>query len=369
MFKKIVSQLSLSPATIEQVARYAKTTRQNQRLYGWAFIILAAVTILYGAALLTQPVHTSSPTSNDLVPGGLPSADSILSAYDANTNGFQDATRILGINRQILAKAVSQESCSPTDMRYITGRTLYSQAADTQEYQFKNTPPLFIQPASIHSDISGWCGISTEGIAFTILTSDGNIATAALPATPVQQPSPLTRAITVDSDTLSATNDITFTLTVKNDSTSAITEDVWITTGDIDEYAHISYASAGGIISVASHQILWPQLTIPANGAQTMTFTAHLNQPVDETAQQRHNTYAYDCTVQATFGTTATAHISCPLSKDIEQILFSLPPLYPPIGITIFILLTLFCGFNYFALRLQSKELRIIRTQINTGGL
>jgi hypothetical protein len=141
MFKKIVSQLSLSPATIEQVARYAKTTRQNQRLYGWAFIILAAVTILYGAALLTQPVHTSSPTSNDLVPGGLPSADSILSAYDANTNGFQDATRILGINRQILAKAVSQESCSPTDMRYITGRTLYSQAADTQEYQFKNTPP------------------------------------------------------------------------------------------------------------------------------------------------------------------------------------------------------------------------------------
>lgn len=43
MFKEIVSQLSFSPAMVERLSTYARTTRQQQRLSGWSLVVLSVL--------------------------------------------------------------------------------------------------------------------------------------------------------------------------------------------------------------------------------------------------------------------------------------------------------------------------------------
>ena len=43
MFKEIVSKLSFSPAMVERLSTYARTTKQQQRLSGWSLVVLSVL--------------------------------------------------------------------------------------------------------------------------------------------------------------------------------------------------------------------------------------------------------------------------------------------------------------------------------------
>ncbi len=368
MFKKIISQLSLSPATIEQVARYAKKVQVKQRLYGMAAITLAITSLLYGFVIIFHPTYSSSQTANDLVPGGVASPDSIVSAYDTDTGEFRDAAKLLDITRSDLTQ-VNPEPCTvdTSIYKYSTGAIAYAASADEHTYTLPSERPLYIRPSAAISKASGWCGETQAGVQFAIIEADGNIATSSLPNTPTAT-TPLVLSQNVSTEQAKSNETATWRLTVANPSSDEVTQDVWFDTGDITEYADITSVSHNGLVSSKEHRILWPGMTIAPYQSIDLTVEATVYHPLDETAQQRHNTHAYDCVMTSSFGNTAEVVVACPATKQLEKLLYDLPSFGNTAGLLLFSGLFLVSLLAYLSLRLHAKELRIIRAQVNTGG-
>jgi hypothetical protein len=365
MFKKIVSQISLSPATVEQVALYAKRVQKKRALYGWAAIILATTSILYSLVMVFNPAYTSSPSANDLVPGGLPTKESILSAYDMNTGGFRDAATLFSMSRDDIARVTS--ACDKSPIAYTTGRVSYGDASDESVHLLANESPIYIRAVDPSVVLDMWCGTTGHGDSFAIVKADGNIVTSSTPkATP--KTTLLTRTITADRDTAKPGESLIWRLLAVNTSQDTTTQDLWLDIGDLSEYGHVTAASQDGIISNQEHRILWPDITVAPGESVALTVDAVIYTPIDETARQRHNLQSHDCKISLSFGNNSEVSLSCPLTKQTEQIFSSLPPIHNIVSLALCIVLFLISLTCYLSLSLQLKELRIIRTQVNTGG-
>lgn len=252
MFKKVVSQLSFSPATVERVADYARSVRQRQRLHGWAIVALIVFGVVYGITLAFPPETAADPAHTPEQP--------------------------------------------------VLNHTL----------QYTHSPDI------------------TEA---------------------------------------SSDQSITWGLVISNPSNMPITDDIWFLTDDINHYADITSISDSGIVSDSDHRILWPDTTIAPGGSTNFTVTARVHSPISEKAGQLNNPASHDCRITTTFGTTEEVAINCPVLKRVEAILQQLPAVPPAAGITGYIIIFSLNLIAYISLRLRSKELRIIRTQLNTGGL
>lgn len=110
MFRKIVSQLSFSPALVGQLNFYAKRLRKEQvtRRVGLVFVALALVVQSLVVFQAPDPANASNP--NDMVPGGLGlgssrSINNFLGPYDRNERRLKDVMNYFGITRQEIASA------------------------------------------------------------------------------------------------------------------------------------------------------------------------------------------------------------------------------------------------------------------------
>ncbi|GEM_PF-3771368 len=367
MFRKIISQLSLSPATIEQVARYAKTVQQKQRLYGTAAVLLAITSVFYALTLILHPSYNPAPTANDLISGGAPSIDTILSAYDTNIGNFRDTVDLLNITRENLEAVSPSDACqSPAaDLHYVTGRVAYGN--HVQSHIFPGEQPVYIYSTPKADHLSGWCGADREGNQFIIIKADGNIAFTSLPETPPAS-TDISQSLTTENAHTEPGETVTWKLSTTNTSNYPITKDLQFDFGDIAEYAEYITADFNGIVSSQNHRILWPSVEILPGQSIDMTVTATTKHPIDETSRQRHNPHAYDCTMTAWFGNESRTNVDCPLPKQVEQVLYTLPPVNNLLSLSIFIGLSLLSLAAYLSMRLHAKELRIIRMQLNTGG-
>lgn len=162
---------------------------------------------------------------------------------------------------------------------------------------------------------------------------------------------------------------ITWTLSVVNQTENTLTEDVQFVTADIDEYAHVLGASAGGVIADKDHYVLWPNVTLDPADRQTFSVSTRVDQPISHQALSATNSASHDCRMSAIFGDRVNVDVNCPVTKRLEFALSQLPP--QPLSLAAYIGagLLLVDLVAYLALRLHSNELRIIRKQINTGGL
>lgn len=362
MFKKIISQLSLSPATVERLGEYAKEVRQQQHLMGWAAIILWCLVTASIFVFVLPLSLSSSQTTNDLVPGGLSSPDAVISAYDNNVDGFRDTASLLSIERSDLQTI---DSCkSPDGLHYITGKNSYASTPQERIYQLPNAELVYIRDTpTLPSHATGWCG-EAGATDFMISAADGNIYTSALPAEPAVEHG-LIRTHTLNHTEGART--LTWNLSLANRSAAPVTEDVSFSVGDMNEYATITSISSDGILSNTDHHILWPNVELAPDQELTLPVTAVFDTPVDETAQQAHNPHSYDCRIATTFGNTISADVPCSLTKQIETFFHSLPSTSSLISFFVFLGLAIITSGAYFCLRLQTKELRLIRTHLNTG--
>jgi hypothetical protein len=109
MFRKIVSNLSFSPALVGQLGFYAKRLRKEEttRRLGVFFVILAMV--VQSLAVFNPPTPANAADSNDLIYGGIRPSDGGLSiflkSYDNNVNGLHDVINYFGITRDEIASA------------------------------------------------------------------------------------------------------------------------------------------------------------------------------------------------------------------------------------------------------------------------
>ena len=179
----------------------------------------------------------------------------------------------------------------------------------------------------------------------------------------------LQRTHTPDTTEASSNQLVTWSLVVSNPSAAPITDDIWFLTDDISYYAEITSVSNDGIISDSNHRILWPDITVLPGESTHLTVTARVHSLINEKAAQTNNPASHDCRVTTIFGTTEEVTINCPALKQVEAVLQQLPSMHSALGIVGYIIIFALNLIAYFALRLRSKELRIIRAQLNTGGL
>lgn len=58
MFQKIVSQISFSPAMVEQLSDYANVLKRRQRISGWSLVIVSLLLVLQGIITFLPPTGT-----------------------------------------------------------------------------------------------------------------------------------------------------------------------------------------------------------------------------------------------------------------------------------------------------------------------
>ena len=361
MFKEIVSQLSFSPATVERLSAYASNVKREQYISGWASIVLCFVLLIHLITLFLPPSTSYVASSNDLITGGFTSKDMMLLAYDDNTEGFRDAVDLLKISRSDLVDSKEQPA-APT-LTYTTGLTPY---ADDSERGY-NLPihTVYLR----HADAShylqhGWQGVTSDGNPFYITANDGNIFSAALPSREPNR-SKLSYSHTVGEITANKT--IQWKLVITNDTNSDIQEDVEFSVADIEEYATIE-TPFGAISSDAQHLIVWPGTLLSPGESKTVFVTAHIDMGAGETPLGIANTRSYDCALSSAFGNAQEWPVPCSPIKRIELISHQLPQITSIVPTILYISLSAISLLSYLSLRQRSKEIRIIRTQLNTGG-
>ena len=110
MFRKIVSQLSFSPALVGQLGFYARRLRKEEATRRLGLIFVALALVVQSLVVFQGPESANASNANDFVPGGLGlganrSLDNFLRPYDANTNHLQDIMTSAGVTRAEIASA------------------------------------------------------------------------------------------------------------------------------------------------------------------------------------------------------------------------------------------------------------------------
>src|SRR5438309_5999691 len=99
MFKTIVSQLSLSPSAVSQLAFYAKRLKQERITRTFSAIAAVLMVGLQFATILAPPTTSNAASPGDIMYGGIVSKDDILNKYDASPE-LKALYNRFGISRQ-----------------------------------------------------------------------------------------------------------------------------------------------------------------------------------------------------------------------------------------------------------------------------
>ncbi len=104
MFRKLVSNVSFSPALVGQLSFYARRLRQEEaiRRLGLIFTVLALV--VQSFAVFSAPEPANAASSNDMVYGGIKSRDDMLRHYDKDKK-LRNIFDMAGITRQDIKKS------------------------------------------------------------------------------------------------------------------------------------------------------------------------------------------------------------------------------------------------------------------------
>jgi hypothetical protein len=203
MFRKIVSNLSFSPAIVGQLGFYAKRLRKEEttRRLGLVFVALALVV---QSLVVFQPSESANAAStNDFVSGGLGlganrSLDNFIRPYDANTNNLQDIMNYFGITRGEIA-AASYSSWITGEKLSWGFQTRYSYAQGERAVAIPNASgspvtTVYGHPMKINNGantrIYGWIGYSQKMGWFAIMQACGNLVTDTTPTPPPPPPPP-----------------------------------------------------------------------------------------------------------------------------------------------------------------------------------
>lgn len=207
MFRKIVSNLSFSPALVGQLGFYAKRLRKEEATRRMGLIFVALALVVQSLAVFQPPESANAASTNDFVPGGLGlgsnrSINNFLTPYDANLNNLKDIMNYVGITRDQIA--------SSTFTSWITDNTLswghnphFSAAQGEQSVNIINAnrqsiTTVYARPnklyGSANTRIYGWVGHSARVGWFAIMQACGNLVTNLVPPpppVPVPPPAPV----------------------------------------------------------------------------------------------------------------------------------------------------------------------------------
>ncbi len=395
MFRKLVSNLSFSPALITQVGFYAHRLRQEEvtRRTTVVFVVLALV--VQSLAVFSPPESANASSEQDLIRGGVKNLDDLMSRYDKNTDDIKDIYTTLGIERHELLATHPGTFNSRDDIYSISRYGQYSAEQGETSFSYKRSSGgngvRFISPLALadttaqkqrtgtpyraligHSAKIGW---------FAIITSSASVATKGYPSTitPASSVASSTLVKTISVKNLSqgadgtrssarAFDKLSYTIAVKNTGKNTAQIQLSLNLTDALEYASL-VDDGGGELSPTTKTLTWNTVSIPAGESQQRTFALQLFSTVPSSPSGVSNGNSYDCTMATAFGTSVSVPVECPPVKFMETIIGELPSISLTANLLFSATLLAVVTYFYIRTRQMKKEIKLIRHNINTGTI
>lgn len=433
MFKKIVSNLSFSPALVGQLGFYAKRLKKEEtsRRIGLVFVALALV--VQCLVVFQPPESANAASTNDLVPGGLGlgssrSINNFLAPYDQNTHNLRDIMNYMGISRDQIANSQFGSYIAGNVKRSWGHNPIHTAAQGElstvilgSDYQPITT--IYSRPMALAGGagarIYGWHGHSDRVGDFWIMQACGNLVTEIVPPvptppkpaptptpaptpvpvptptpapTPVPKPTPTPvpvptppkpavlafnkTALNVSQGNVTAgsvpakeSDKITYTLTTTNSGGVASPVTISDDLSDTLEYSTL-IDRGGGTFNDATKTLTWPDISLQPGEKQERTFAIQVLSTIPTTPVGASNPDSYNCVMSNAFqGSGVTIPVVCAAPKVIEQVTTQLPHTGPTENM-------LFAGavlavVTYFFLRSKQlgTEVRLIRRDLNAGTI
>lgn len=396
MFRKLVSNLSFSPALITQVGFYAHRLRQEEltRRLTVVFVVLALV--VQSLAIFSPPESANASSEQDLIRGGVQSLDDFLARYDKNTDDIKDIYTTLGVDRSEILSAQAGEFNSKDKSIYSVSRYgQYSPEQGETSFSYKRSSggtgiryvsPLSLADTSEAKKQSGttydaWIGQSAKLGWFAIIKASASIATKGYPATIVPDSSVATanvvRSITSTNLTQSAPSStiaarpfdkLSYTISVQNNSQRTIQVPLSVNLADTLEYSNLVDGGSGKL-DLTTKTLSWGAVAIPAGTKQERTFAVQILSSIPAMPTGKSNANSYDCIMAANFGTTSSVPVNCPAIKGAENIINEFPRVGIITNIVFSALLFATVIYFYYRTKQMKKEIRLIRHNLNTGTI
>jgi hypothetical protein len=400
MFRKIVANLSFSPALIGQLSFYAKRLKKEEvtRRTGLVFVALALV--VQSFVVFQPPESANAAHPSDMVDGGLGlgssrSLDKFVLPYDKNTKHLQDIMNRFGITRsEILSAKFSSFTTSSSKLSWGHVARAGSSPVTVNNTAGQNVATVHGTPTHLANGtgkkIYGWIGNSQSMGWFAIMQACGNLVTqgpppaipkppAPTPPTPKAPPAKIELSKTtknvsqgnIDAQTAVAqANDrISFTISATNSGGTAATVEFKDDLGDTLEYATL-VDDGGGTFNEQTKVLSWPDVSIGPGETVSRSFAVSILAVTPTTPQGQSDPNSYDCVIENVFGdSSVSVPVSCAPPKVVEQIVNELPKTGPTENLIFGAALLAVVSYFFFRSRQLGKEVRLIRRDINVGTI
>ena len=419
MFRKIVSNITFSPALVGQLGFYAKRLRHEEATRRLGLIFVALALVVQALAVFQPPESANASNQNDFVSGGLglganKSLNNFLRPYDTNVNHLRDVMNYTGITRAEIA-AASYTSFAPGKNLSWGYQSRFSAAQG--EKIVRITGPtgnaittVYARPMTLYgytsaSRIYGWVGHSAKMGWFAVMQECGNLVTTRIPAVPVvtkpkpipvvPKPTPIpvtpkptpTPVVTiekimqsksainstqgsVDATTVvaQASDRIEYTITAKNSGNAVATVKLEEQLADVLEYSTL-IDNGAGTFNDSTKTLVWPDAQLAPNATATRTFAVQVLATIPSTAQGSSDPSSYNCIMTNVFGNDVTINVSCATPKVIEQVVTELPTTGPTENLIFAGFILSIATYFYARARQVKKEVRLIRKNLNSGTI
>ena len=407
MFRKIVSNLSFSPALVGQLGFYAKRLRKEEATRKMGLVFVALALVVQGLAVFQPPESANASSTNDFVPGGLGlganrSLDNFLRPYDANSNNLKDVMNYVGITRDEIAAAQFTSWRTPGTLSWGF-QPRFSAAQGERPVQITGTSgnvitTVYARPMTLFDGnvaIYGWVGNSAKIGWFAVMQACGNLVTKTVPPPPViptppvvpkppviPTPPPVITNIvqsktainisqnSVDASTVTARagDQISYTISFENKGTATSTVKFDDHLQDVLEYATLT-DPGGGTFDKTTQILSWPSVTLAPAEKQSRTFTTRVLDTIPVTAQGTSDPTSYDCRMMNVFGNAVTINVDCAPPKVVEKVVNQLPHTGPTENMIFAGVVLGVVTYFYARTRQVNKEIRLIRRDLNAGTI
>lgn len=324
MFRKIVSQLSFSPALVGQLGFYAKRLRKEEATRRLGLLFVALALVVQSLAVFQPPESANAASNNDFIYGGLgpkgsASINNFLGPYDRNDRNLQDIMNYFGITRAEIAAASYGTFQVGTNKSYGYEDRAGSKRIEITDASFTPVQTIYGRPMTIWGNspsdrITGFIGNSSKIGWFAIVRECGNLVTTDYPPTPTPPPAPAnivasktavntTQNLQANRTVAKANDIITYTINAKNTGGTAKQVDLADNLTEVLSYSSLSNRG-GGTFNATTKVLSWPSVNLQPGTSVSHSYSVKMNSSLVTTKT--------DCTMRNNFiDQTITVEVGC----------------------------------------------------------
>jgi uncharacterized repeat protein (TIGR01451 family) len=398
MFRKLVSNLSFSPALVGELAFYAKRLRKEDTTRKLGLIFVAIAVLVQSIAFINPPQSANASSSSDFVVGGLGTGSSrsinnFLEPYDNNTRKLKQVMNYFGVTRdEIASSKFGKWKVGSTYSWGFESRFSYKQGE--RSFKVKNSSgevvkTVYARPAKLtassSTDIYGWIGKSEKLGWFAIMQYCGNLVTLDLPQKKNSvdpEPEVINKiietksAINLDQNSknaeetiANASDSIQYTISAKNAGNVNTAYTFQENLSDVLQYANLTSDISSGTYNKENKTLSWPTITIKPNQTITKTFRVEILKNIPFTNTGKSDATSFDCIMTNVFGNSVNIKVNCPTVKTIENNVSQLPKTGPAENFTYSAIALAIVVYFYVRSRIMVTEVRLIRKNLSRGNL